>query len=95
MQQDLLLADIESFITDEFREHEDPRLLYHNIFHTREVVSAVTTISGFYGLSDEERFPILTAAWFHDLAWAFSGPIDHEKKSAEMARNYLTGRNVP
>jgi predicted metal-dependent HD superfamily phosphohydrolase len=95
MQQDLLLADIESFITDEFREHEDPRLLYHNIFHTREVVSAVTTISGFYGLSEEERFPIITAAWFHDLAWAFSGPIDHEKKSAEMARNYLTGRNVP
>lgn len=94
MELDKLLADIEAYITAEFNAHPDPRLLYHNIVHTREVVSAVTTISGYYNLSAADRFPILAAAWFHDLAWAFSGGQDHERRSADLARKYLSGKGV-
>lgn len=95
MQLDKLLADIEAHVTAEFNAHPDPRLLYHNIDHIREVVSAVTTISGYYGLGEDERFPIIAAAWFHDLAWISSGAIDHEHKSAILARDYLTQKGVP
>lgn len=95
MQQDKLLADIESFITAEFQGHHDPRLLYHNLEHTLEVVSAAITISGSYGLTEAERFPIIVAAWFHDVAWVHSGSQDHEQKSAEIARRFLAGRDVP
>ena len=94
MELDKLLADIEAHITAEFNAHPDPRLLYHNIVHTREVVSAVTTISGYYNLSAEDRFPILVAAWFHDLAWAFSSGQDHERRSADLAEKFLTGKGV-
>ncbi|HEX5669731.1 MAG TPA: Pycsar system effector family protein [Chitinophagaceae bacterium] len=62
--------------------------------HTREVVSAVITISGFYSMNDEERFPIIAAAWFHDLAYMFTGPENHEEKSAVMARAYLEAKGV-
>ncbi len=95
MQLDKLLADIEAHVTAEFNAHPDPRLLYHNIDHIREVVSAVTTISGYYGLGEDERFPIIAAAWFHDLAWISSGAIDHEHKSAILARDYLMQKGVP
>jgi predicted metal-dependent HD superfamily phosphohydrolase len=94
MQQEQLLADIESHIEAEFQQHEDVRLLYHNIHHTREVVSAVITISGYYRLSEEERFPIEVAAWFHDLAYTFTGPENHERLSAGMAREYLVEKGV-
>lgn len=92
---DKLLADIEAYVIEAFNAHPDPRLLYHNIDHTREVVSAVTTISGYYGLSEEDRFPILAAAWFHDLAWIHSGAEDHEQRSAGIAREFLLTRGVP
>lgn len=95
MQQEQLLADIESHIEAEYQHHEDVRLLYHNIHHTREVVSAVITISGYYRLSEEERFPIEAAAWFHDLAYTFTGPENHERLSAGMAREYLVEKGVP
>jgi predicted metal-dependent HD superfamily phosphohydrolase len=94
MELDKLLADIEAHITAEFNAHPDPRLLYHDIVHTREVVSAVTTISGYYSLSAYDRFPILAAAWFHDLAWAISGVQDHERRSADLARTFLADKGV-
>lgn len=40
-------------------------------------------------MTGEERFPIIAAAWFHDLAYMFTGPENHEQNSAAMARNYL------
>jgi predicted metal-dependent HD superfamily phosphohydrolase len=94
MQLEQLLSDIESHIEQQYREHQDPRIIYHDVQHTREVVSAVITICGFYGMNDEERFPIIAAAWFHDLAYMFTGPENHEEKSAVMARTYLEGKGV-
>lgn len=92
---DKILADIEAYVTEAFNAHPDPRLLYHNIDHTKEVVSAVTTISGYYGLGEADRFPILAAAWFHDLAWIHSGAEDHEQRSAAIARTFLLSKGVP
>lgn len=94
MQLEQLLSDIESHIEQQYREHQDPRIIYHDVQHTREVVSAVITISGFYGMNDEERFPIIAAAWFHDLAYMYTGPENHEEKSAVMARTYLESKGV-
>jgi predicted metal-dependent HD superfamily phosphohydrolase len=94
MQLEQLLSDIESHIEQQYREHQDPRIIYHDLQHTREVVSAVITISGFYSMNDEERFPIIAAAWFHDLAYVFTGPENHEEKSAVMARAYLEAKGV-
>jgi predicted metal-dependent HD superfamily phosphohydrolase len=94
MQLEQLLSDIESHIEQQYREHQDPRIIYHDLQHTREVVSAVITISGFYGMNDEERFPIIAAAWFHDLAYMYSGPERHEEKSAVMARTYLESKGL-
>jgi len=94
MELEALLADIEKHVEEQYREHQDPRVLYHDINHTHEVVSSVITISGYYGLSEEERFPIIAAAWFHDLAYIYTGPEDHERKSAVFAREFLTGKGV-
>jgi predicted metal-dependent HD superfamily phosphohydrolase len=94
MQLDTLLADIETHIEQQYRDQQDPRIIYHDVQHTREVVSAVITISGFYGMTEEERFPIIAAAWFHDLAYMYTGADNHEQKSAAMARKYLETKGL-
>ena len=94
MQLEHLLSDIESHIGQQYREQQDPRNIYHNVQHIQEVVSAVITISGFYGMTEEERFPIIAAAWFHDLAYMYTGPENHEQNSAVMARKYLEVKGV-
>ena len=94
MQLDTLLADTEITVEQLFRERQDPRLLYHNAQHTRDVVSAVITIIGQYGLTEKESFPIIAAAWWHDTGYLFSGPEHHEQVSASKAREYFTGKGV-
>ncbi len=90
MQPDILLAETENTVESMFRDHQDPRLLYHNAQHTRDVVSAVITICGQYSLSMKESFPIIAAAWFHDTGYLFSGPENHEQVSAGIATEYYT-----
>jgi len=80
MQLDQLLEETENKVSALFRDRQDPRLLYHNAQHTRDVVSAVITICGQYKLSEKECFPIIAAAWFHDTGFVetYDG---HEEKS--------------
>ncbi len=94
MQLENLLSDIESHIEQQYRDQQDPRIIYHDVQHIQEVVSAVITISGFYGMSEDERFPIIAAAWFHDLAYMYTGPENHERNSADMARKYLESKGL-
>lgn len=94
MQLDTLLADTEITVEQLFRERQDPRLLYHNAQHTRDVVSAAITIIGQYGLTEKESFPIIAAAWWHDTGYLFSGPEHHEQVSAAKAREYYAGKGV-
>ncbi len=94
MQLEHLLSDIETHVEQQYRDQQDPRIIYHDAQHTREVVSAVITISGFYGMTEAERFPIIAAAWFHDLAYVYTGAENHEQNSAGMARKYLESKGV-
>jgi Family of unknown function (DUF5706) len=94
MQFDKLLIEIESLVEKMFQDRQDPRLLYHNVQHTRDVVSAVITICGQYSLDEKTCFPIISAAWFHDIGYLFSGPENHEKVSAVRASEFLTGKGV-
>ena len=94
MQLDTLLAETENTVEQLFRDRQDPRLLYHNAQHTRDVVSAVITIIGQYKLSEQESFPIIAAAWWHDTGYLFSGPENHEQVSAAKAREFFSGKGV-
>ena len=94
MQLDILLEESENAIERLFRDHQDPRLLYHNAQHTRDVVSAVITICGQYALDKNESFPIIAAAWFHDIGYLFSGPENHEQVSAGKATEFFTEKGL-
>lgn len=94
MHTDTLLTDTENTIEELFRDRQDPRLFYHNVQHTRDVVSAVITISGQFTLGEKERFPIIAAAWWHDIGYLFSGPENHEQVSATKASEYFASKGL-
>lgn len=72
-----------------------PALLYHNIDHTRDVVSACRIICDAIGIAGEDRAVVVVSAWWHDVGYLFGGPVNHEERSAEKAAEFLQAAGVP
>jgi len=83
-----LQIDVEKHVIDYFNTHQDSKLVYHNLQHTKDVVKASHQISNHYQLNDEDFFIVTAAAWFHDTGY-FEDALNHEVKGAELATNYL------
>ena len=92
---DNLLEQSEKTVTSLYETLTKPELLYHNIVHTREVVEAVQLMHGFYQLPPEEGLALQIAAWWHDVGYLYGPPENHEARSAEKARGFLTGLKAP
>src|SRR6476620_10177207 len=76
-----------------FREHANEKLVYHDLVHTQDVVSAVTQIANHYHLNDHDFFTVLTAAWFHDTGH-FIDSNHHEEIGAELAETWLRNKQI-
>ena len=66
---------------------------YHNLDHTREVVSAASEIGSSSDLEDEDMELIILAAWYHDLGYS-SGYENHEDESIRLMHEKLTELGV-
>ncbi|RZL38119.1 MAG: HD domain-containing protein, partial [Pedobacter sp.] len=88
-----LQIDVEKHVNDYFNTHQDSRLVYHNLQHTKDVVKATHQIANHYQLSDEDFFIVSAAAWFHDTGY-FEDAMHHEVKGAELANKYLESLGV-
>lgn len=70
-------------------EKELPRhLSYHSVAHVKDVLGAATVIAEKEGVHGDDLTLLKTAAVFHDSGFLF-GAKDHEKRSCEIAREYL------
>jgi len=76
-----------------FHTKNDDRLVYHNLFHTEQVVQAVVKIANHYQLSDQDFFIVNTAAWFHDIGY-LTNFEQHEARGAESAEDFLKAKGL-
>ncbi|GAA3986305.1 Pycsar system effector family protein [Mucilaginibacter dorajii] len=83
-----LLEDVKHYVVSYFDAYQDPHLIYHDLKHTKDVVSAATKIANHYQLSDEDFFAVVAAAWFHDTGY-FTDKAEHEAKSISLAEHEL------
>ncbi|TCD26449.1 phosphohydrolase [Pedobacter psychrodurus] len=88
-----LQEDVEKHVGDYFHTHSDPRLVYHNLEHTQEVVNAAQQIANHYQLNEQDFFSVTVAAWFHDTGY-FEDALNHEAKGAELADVFLAKHQV-
>lgn len=86
---DTLVKQVAQYVEKMFHEYFHPNFFYHNIEHTRNVVSRVNEISQYYQLSDKDHQLVTIAAWFHDVAYLISEPYEHERKSVSAMKFFL------
>lgn len=83
-----LLDEVRQYVISFFEKHNNPKLLYHNLSHTKSVVAAAVQIANHYQLSDEDYFVVITAAWFHDTGYMVDVQ-KHEQSSTQVATDFL------
>jgi HD superfamily phosphodiesterase len=88
-----LLEEARRYVESYFEMHHDPDLVYHDVRHTKNVVTDATRLANHYQLSDEDFFIVIAAAWFHDTGY-FVDKAHHEEQGAANAENFLADLKV-
>ncbi len=88
-----LLTISEQFARDFTKKNIEKTYFFHSISHIENTVEAATTLAEQHQLSKEDSQDIAIAMWFHDLGFS-EGWKDHEKRSVEIAREFLQNQQV-
>ena len=91
---DNLLKSSSVFVSKLLKENSLQNLLTIISTIPLEVFEAATELGQNSNLSDEELEIIQVAAWFHDTGF-INGYLNHEYKSAEIAKVYLENILIP
>ena len=84
-----LFTSIKHPILSRLEKELDPRLGYHNVSHTLDVLEQAQLIAQTEGINDEHDLLLLkAAAIFHDSGFLFVYK-GHEEKSCDIATEYL------
>jgi HD superfamily phosphodiesterase len=89
-----LLEQAQDYVLTYYKTHDTSLLIYHNLDHTKDVVTAATKIANHYQLNDDDFFIVLAAVWFHDLGYMVD-VANHEEKGAEIAVSFFEDHHVP
>jgi predicted metal-dependent HD superfamily phosphohydrolase len=89
-----LLTKIQEYITEHYRQKVDPKFVFHDLVHTQQVVAACEQMAEHYRLSEEDRFALSAAAWFHDSGYAKGTAMSHETESIRLATEFLQQHNI-
>ncbi|MFP4470820.1 MAG: HD domain-containing protein [Bacteroidota bacterium] len=81
---------VKSFIIDKLSRELDPRLFYHDLNHTIDVLQSVERLASLEKISPEETLLIKTASLFHDSGM-LKTYVGHEEASCEIANEILPG----
>lgn len=81
---------VQGFVTELYEKNQTDSLVFHNLRHTEAVVEHTKEIAQQYQLSEQEQFVLYSAAWFHDTGHLFVDPANHEIKSVELMRDFLS-----
>jgi len=87
-----LLVQVRQYVVNIFNTKVNPAFVFHNLDHTKDVVKACELLSEYYHLSDDDRLPLLVAAWFHDTGYSGGVAKDHEYLSQKIASDFLAGK---
>lgn len=89
-----LVDDVRTFVQEYYQNNISEQFLFHNFAHTQDVVNAARLMAEkSERLHPKEIFLLEIAAWFHDTGYS-EGSSGHEHRSAELARRFLSERDI-
>jgi len=77
------------YVTYFYKFNLPQEMTYHNLTHIKEAVKTAEEIGKNSKLKPIEIEMLLLAAWFHDIGMVYQY-TEHEEKSAELCRLFLT-----
>ena len=80
--------DLEEFVLNKLETELPANMFYHNVGHTRDVITRVEILGRSEKVSDEELLVLKTAALLHDVGFII-GYQDHEDNSIGFAKELL------
>ena len=84
-----LLVQVRQYVVHLFNTRMNPAFVFHNLDHTKDVVKASELLADYYHITDEDRLPLLIAAWFHDTGYSSGAAKGHEYVSQKIATEFL------
>ncbi len=85
---------VKSFITDKLSRELSPKLYYHDLNHTYDVLHSVERLAHLENLPADETLLIKTASLFHDSGM-LKTYVGHEEASCELAGHILPKFEYP
>jgi predicted metal-dependent HD superfamily phosphohydrolase len=93
MKYEEIIVKAGEYVSTYINEHGNLNLMYHNLTHTENVVTAVTEIAQHYKLNEKDFFICVVAAWFHDLGY-YIDASNHVALGAKKADEFLIRNNI-
>jgi predicted metal-dependent HD superfamily phosphohydrolase len=90
MDKNSIYKKIAAHVQGLYEKENRTDLIFHNLQHTSNVVERAQEIAGHYDLSEEDTLILYTAAWFHDTGYLYVGPAEHENKSVQLMREFMS-----
>jgi len=81
---------IAAHVTQTYEAIDVPHYPYHNLDHTRGVVTHCREIAAYYSLSKRDAFVLVAAAWFHDIGHLFGAVEGHEERGVVVMKQFLS-----
>ncbi|HEU4632348.1 MAG TPA: Pycsar system effector family protein [Flavisolibacter sp.] len=89
-----ILAAVRTYVTDLFTNNLDPRFVFHSLEHTEDVADACSMMADHYRLSEDDRYVLSLAAWFHDTGYTSGHVEGHEDVSIQLSTDFLRQHQV-
>jgi predicted metal-dependent HD superfamily phosphohydrolase len=87
-----LLVQVRQYVVNLLHTKLNPAFIFHNLDHTKDVVKSSELLADYYKIGDEDRLPLLVAAWFHDTGYINGMAKGHEYVSQKIAKEFLEGK---
>jgi predicted metal-dependent HD superfamily phosphohydrolase len=84
-----LLVQVRQYVVNLLHTKLNPSFIFHNLDHTKDVVKSSELLADYYKISDDDRLPLLVAAWFHDTGYTGGIAREHEFLSQRIASEFL------
>lgn len=96
MREDQLvvLQEAQVLVTDMLQNKLSKNISFHTLQHTQEVVKACQLLADELRISEDDRFALHLAAWFHDTGYSSGSSRDHEDVSIRLASEFMNARQV-
>lgn len=88
-----LTKKAELYVENLLKDNLSELYSYHNLQHTKQVVSYLTEMGKYYNLSEEENLVLQLAGWFHDTGF-IKGAELHENHSCQIFERFAKEENL-